>query len=180
MGAERGHSCYPLELQPGRTPVQVLILDQLTTQSPLTYCAEGRYVKLVLSLYSFSTFSVSFKFGLCWLWWKYILKSITFNIPIGGYGYLGVYFVYNLSFYPLWTATLRNCPRWEPSDCITPPPQLFPNSSFACLCSVKWHKWEYQCTFWIASPQMHPWCCTHFLWKNKAAEKFCLTWPFTA
>ncbi len=38
MEAERGHSCYLLTLQPGRPPrvqpAQVLILDQLTAQSP--------------------------------------------------------------------------------------------------------------------------------------------------
>ena len=87
-------------------------------------------------------------------------------------------------FLPVFNGHTRKSPRWEPSSgCITPPPQLFPNNSFARLCSVKWHKWEYQCTFRIASPQMLSWCCTQMYWeknKNKTVEMFCLTWPFTA
>lgn len=134
MGAERGHSCYPLELQPGRTPgvqpVQVLILDQLTTQSPLTYCTEGRYVKLFLSLYSFSTFSESFKFGLCWLWWKYIFKSITFDIPIGVYGYLVVYFCIQPEFLPVINGHTQRLPavravRLHHTTSSVVPQQLF-------------------------------------------------------
>lgn len=55
------------------------------------YRTEGKYVKLILSLFSFSKFSYSLKSGPCWLWWQCIFKSITFNILIGGYGYLVVH-----------------------------------------------------------------------------------------
>lgn len=94
MRAERGHSCYPLTLQPGRLPrvrhVQVLILDQLTAQSPqlAAYDTRGKYVKPIPShLYSRSPHShesttldsVAFN--------RYKVKYILFNILIEGQGY---------------------------------------------------------------------------------------------
>lgn len=65
-----GHSCYPLMLQPGRQPrvqpVQIPILDQLTTRSPQAGSMShrgGGHVALILSLFSFLAFCKSLKFG---------------------------------------------------------------------------------------------------------------------